>query len=211
VGKLRFEVLELPGHTPDSVALYGAAVGEGRGLVLTGDTLFVGGLARADFVGSDPAQLFESVKAKLLSLPATTVVLPGHGYHDVLFSTIGSERARNPALKFENGPAYAVSLRAVAGSGNTPDVDLTLATNLSADPKLPESPGAVAACCSMGAAGIEGPAIPEMSCEELSPQRTALAQANAWIDVRDPWELTKEGRIPGAINLPLSELGFHLD
>ena len=35
--------------------------------------------------------------------------------------------------------------------------------------------------------------------------------AAAWIDVRDPWELTKDGRIPGVRNFPLSELGFHLD
>ena len=84
VGKLAFRVIEVPGHTPDSVALFG------EGLVLTGDSLLIGGLARADFVGSNPAQLFDSVQRELMRLPDDTMVLPGHGYNDILFSTIAT-------------------------------------------------------------------------------------------------------------------------
>lgn len=207
VGKLAFAVLDVPGHTPDSIALYS----ERARLVLTGDTLLAGGLARADFRGSDPARLFESVKRKLLPLPDATVVLPGHGYQDILFTTIGHERAHNRALQHADGKAYAAALAAIEGAGNTPDVDLTLETNLAADPALPDSPVAVAACCSMGSSAIAGPKIAEKKCEELAPARAELVQKQVWFDVRDPWELAKEGRIPGAINLPLSELGFHLD
>jgi glyoxylase-like metal-dependent hydrolase (beta-lactamase superfamily II)/rhodanese-related sulfurtransferase len=210
IGKLRLRALEVPGHTPDSIALQ-CDLGGGRGFVLTGDTLLVGGLARADFRGSDPARLFDSVKRKLLSLPDATVVLPGHGYQDVLFTTIGHERAHNAALKHASGAAYATALKAVEGNGNTPDVDLTLEKNLAADPQLPDQPVAVAACCSMGASAIAGPKIREMKCEELAPRRDELTRAKSWLDVRDEWELAKEGRIPGARNLPLSELGFHLD
>ncbi len=213
IGTLRFDVVEVPGHTPDSIALVlrGARSGASRRLVVTGDTLLVGGLARADFRGSDPARLFESVTRKLLPLPDATVVLPGHGYQDVLFSTIGHERAHNPALNHADGGSYAAALKAVAGAGNTPDVDLTLETNQAADPKLPDQPVAVAACCSMGSAAIAGPRIPEQRCEELAPRRAKLAVEERWLDVRDPWELVKEGRIPGAQNFPLSELGFHID
>lgn len=204
VGDLSLRALEVPGHTPDSIAL------AGHGLVLTGDTLFAGGLARADFRGSDPARLFESVRRKVMALPDATVVLPGHGYQDILFTTIGHERARNPALQHADGAAYAAALKAVAGAGNSPDVDATLALNQSADPKLPDEPVAVAACCSMGAAAIAGPKIRERSCEELAPGRAELAAQRRWLDVRDPWELEREGKIPGALNYPLSELGFHL-
>ena len=84
VGELAFEAREVPGHTADSVALVG------HGMAFTGDSLFVGGLARADFRGSDPAQLFESVERELLSLPDDTLVFPGHDYADLLFSTIGT-------------------------------------------------------------------------------------------------------------------------
>lgn len=204
VGGLAFSVLEIPGHTPDSVALFG------HGLVLTGDTLLVGGLARADFRGSDPAQLFESVRQKLMGLPGETVVLPGHGYHDLLFSTIGHESAHNPALKHASSAAYAEALNVVEGRGNSPDVDATLETNLDEHPKIPEGPRAVAACCSMGAASIGSISPREQSCEELAPRAQELAAKHAWIDVRDPWEW-KAGHIPGVPNFPLSELGFHLD
>ena len=214
VGKLRFEVLAVPGHTPDSIALHWAGAPGQAGLVLTGDTLLVGGLARADFRGSDPARLFDSVKRKLMRLPDATVVLPAHGYQDVLFSTIGHERARNPALQHADGKAYAAALNAVAGAGNSPDVERTLELNQSRDPELPDSPIAVAACCSMGSSAVASGAlarIKEIKAEELARERERIAGAKHWFDVRDPWELAREGRIPGAINFPLSELGFHLD
>jgi len=165
---------------------------------------------RADFRGSDPVRLFDSVQSKLMKLPDATVVLSGHGYQDVLFTTIGHERAHNAALKHPNAAAYAKSLNAVEGRGNTPEVDVTLETNLSADPHLPEGPQVVAACCSMGGAPIAGARIREQRCDELAPRRADLVAKHSWIDVRDPWEW-KAGRIPGVPNFPLSELGFHLD
>ncbi len=205
VGNLRLRVGSLPGHTSDSIALFG------HGFVACGDTLLVGGLARADFRGSDPAQLFESVRTKLMSLPDATVVLPGHGYQDLLFTTIGHERAHNPALRYADGRAYAAALGAVEGRGNTPEVDAMLATNLAATPQLPDGPSVVAACCSMGGAAVASAKVREARCDELASRREQLTARGEWIDVRDPWELALDGRIPGALNFPLSELGFALD
>jgi len=220
VGALTFTALEVPGHTNDSIALFWNGVGNGGGnggghdggpgVVFTGDTLFAGSLARADFRGSDPVRLFDSVQSKLMKLPDATIVLSGHGYQDVLFTTIGHERAHNAALQHPNAAAYAKSLNAIEGRGNTPEVDVTLETNLSADPHLPEGPQVVAACCSMGGAPIAGARIREQRCDELAPRRADLVAKHSWIDVRDPWEW-KAGRIPGVPNFPLSELGFHLD
>ena len=99
MGELAFTAREVPGHTNDSLAL------AGHGIVLTGDSLLVGGLGRADFLGSDPALLFESVRGRLMSLTDETVVLPGHNYADILFTTIGHERRVNPALRHEDGAA----------------------------------------------------------------------------------------------------------
>jgi sulfur dioxygenase len=203
VGELRLSVLEVPGHTPDSIAL------AGPGFVLSGDSLFIGGLARADFHGSDPAQLFDSVREKLMSLPDETLVFPGHGYDDLLFSTIGHERAHNRALAFESGTAYADSLEAVEGLGNSPAVDENLRLNLAARPELPESPTNVATCCAAPSEGSDRSSIPE--CDPAT-ERTDLEQQAAngrWIDVREPWEFD-HGRIPGTRSLPLSELGFHM-
>lgn len=205
VGELKLTALEVPGHTDDSLAL------AGHGLVLTGDSLLVGGLGRADFRGSDPARLFESVRDRLMSLPDATVVLPGHNYNDILFTTVGHERKNNPALGFENGAAYARSLRAVEGAGNSPQVDATLATNLEADPELPEAPAVVAACCSAGGSAVDLGARPaERTVEEVAPRREAMTAERRWYDVREPFEF-REGHIPGTVNRPLASLGFHLD
>lgn len=202
LGSLRFQVLAVPGHTSDSIALFG------HGLVLTGDSLFVDGLARADFRGSDPELLFESVRTRLLGLPDETLVFPGHGYNDLLFSTIGCERERNPALQFPDGAAYAASLTTVEGAGNSDAVDRNLELNLAADPDLPSSPGVAAACC----AAPGGPSafdIPEVPPADALALRDGLASPEQWVDVRDPFEYAS-GRIEGTTNLPLSELGFHL-
>ena len=203
VGELCFEVLEVPGHTPDSIAL------SGHGLLVSGDSLFIGGLARADFRGSDPAELFESVKTRLLTLADDTLVLPGHDYGDILFSTIGCERETNPALACADGAAYAAQLHAVEGAGNSAAVDEMLALNLEAEPELPVSSSPAAACCASAA----GPAL-AAEIDELTPRAAhdvhlGLSDAERWIDVRDPFEF-EHGHIPGTTNLPLSELGFHL-
>jgi hydroxyacylglutathione hydrolase len=81
-------VLETPGHTPGSLCLYG------HGVVFTGDTLFQGSVGRTDFPGSSHARLLTSILTKLLTLPDSTVVLPGHGPR----TTIGMEKRWNPFL-----------------------------------------------------------------------------------------------------------------
>jgi rhodanese-related sulfurtransferase len=144
-----------------------------------------------------------------MKLPDATVVLSGHGYQ-TSSSRRSATSARTTPPSRTNAAAYAKSLNAIEGRGNTPEVDVTLETNLSADPHLPEGPQVVAACCSMGGAPIAGARIREQRCDELAPRRADLVAKHSWIDVRDPWEW-KAGRIPGVPNFPLSELGFHLD
>ena len=205
VGELTFEVREVPGHTIDSVALVG------HGMAFTGDSLFLGGLARADFRGSDPAQLFESVQRELLSLPGDTLVFPGHEYADVLFSTIDTERATNGALAHADAAGYVTSLGVrVDGAGNSAAVDRNLELNLAADPDLPEAPPAATTCCASPTAGEDEEEVPELEPSGHAAAHAALAGPHEWVDVRDPVEW-KGGRIPGTVSIPLSELGFHLE
>jgi glyoxylase-like metal-dependent hydrolase (beta-lactamase superfamily II)/rhodanese-related sulfurtransferase len=203
VGDLRFRALAVPGHTADSIAL------EGHGMVITGDSLLVGALGRTDFRGSDAAQQWESVHLKLLALPDSTIVFPGHNYRDVLFSTIGVERAKNPALAAKSANDYAAVTQDVPGRGNTPDVDLMLRLNGDADPALPEGGQAVVACCNAGGAALPIQKARERSAVELAPVAQSLGARGEWIDVRDPFEFSA-GHIPGAISIPLGELGFHV-
>jgi hydroxyacylglutathione hydrolase len=86
---LSFEVREIPGHSPGSVVF---VCDEFDPIfVFGGDVLFAGSVGRTD-LGGDAARLLAGIRAKLLSLPDGTLVLPGHGP----LTTVGQERRTNP-------------------------------------------------------------------------------------------------------------------
>lgn len=91
IGGLTLEALYTPGHCPGHVALYV----ESEGVLLSGDTLFAGGIGRADLPGGDMGSLMHSIQTRLLTLPDETRVYPGHGAP----TTIGDEKAHNPFLQ----------------------------------------------------------------------------------------------------------------
>lgn len=90
LGHETIDILAVPGHSPGSVALYCSE----SGFVITGDALFNGSIGRTDLPGGNYAQLISSITNKLLTLPASTVVYPGHGPS----STIAHELNYNPYL-----------------------------------------------------------------------------------------------------------------
>lgn len=85
------EVAHVPGHTPGHVVF----ILPQAGLVIAGDTLFRGTVGRTDFPYGNERQLLEGIRSRLFTLPADTIVLPGHG----LPTTIGEERQHNPAFQ----------------------------------------------------------------------------------------------------------------
>ncbi len=92
IGEVSLEVIHTPGHTPGGMCLYGAPN------LITGDTLFVGGIGRTDFPGGSYEELMDSLAKKVLTLPDETIVWPGHGYGGSK-STIAEERRTNPYLR----------------------------------------------------------------------------------------------------------------
>jgi len=88
IGDLHFLVMHTPGHSPGGICLLGHDV------VFTGDTLFNYGIGRTDFPGCSYSQLMNSIHTKLMVLPDSTAVYPGHGPD----TTIGAERQGNPFL-----------------------------------------------------------------------------------------------------------------
>jgi hydroxyacylglutathione hydrolase len=91
-GQESVEVIHTPGHTVGGICLYFP------GFVVTGDTLFVGGLGRTDLPGGSYDILQASIKNRLFTLPDATTVLPGHHYGVTPTSTIAREKVDNPFL-----------------------------------------------------------------------------------------------------------------
>jgi len=77
------EVLHTPGHAPGAVCLYAPELG----VLFSGDTLFQGGPGATGRSFSDFGTIIESIRTRLLTLPADTVVHTGHGGD----TTIGAE------------------------------------------------------------------------------------------------------------------------
>ena len=116
-GHVRIQVLETPGHTPESISLLVYDLerdATAPHAVLTGDTLFVGDVGRPDLrasLGWSASQLgallYDSLHGKLLRLPDTTLVYPAHGAGSLCgkalsretLSTIGEQRRTNYALQ----------------------------------------------------------------------------------------------------------------
>ena len=84
VGDVELTVLHTPGHAPGACCFHAHDLG----VVLTGDTLFQGGPGATGRSFSDFPTIVESIREKLLTLPAETTVLTGHGSA----TTIGAEK-----------------------------------------------------------------------------------------------------------------------
>jgi glyoxylase-like metal-dependent hydrolase (beta-lactamase superfamily II) len=89
---IEFEVLHTPGHCPGSVSFLLRSAP--RPVLLSGDTLFCGGIGRTDLWGGDGVAIIRSIKTRLLTLDERTDVIPGHGPN----TTIGREKRSNPFL-----------------------------------------------------------------------------------------------------------------
>lgn len=90
LGGIKMEVIHTPGHTPGGCCFYI----DGLKSVITGDTLFLESVGRTDFPYSSTQSLVDSINERLFSLPAETVIYPGHGAK----STIGHEKNMNPFM-----------------------------------------------------------------------------------------------------------------
>ncbi|MDA8094649.1 MAG: MBL fold metallo-hydrolase [Betaproteobacteria bacterium] len=115
VGNVTVHVLHTPGHTMDSICLLvtDKRRADQPWFVITGDTLFVGSIGRPDLAGQEETMaglLFDSLSAKLLSLPDETEIFPGHqagsvcgaGISGKPSSTIGFEKRFNQGLRIRD-------------------------------------------------------------------------------------------------------------
>jgi glyoxylase-like metal-dependent hydrolase (beta-lactamase superfamily II)/rhodanese-related sulfurtransferase len=120
LGSVRVRALHTPGHRPEHTAF--ALIDLDRGTepwaVLTGDTLFVGDIARPDLAvdkREGAHAIFHSLHDTLLALPPETEVWPGHlggslcggpGMDMKVSSTIGYEARHNSVLHEDDEDAF---------------------------------------------------------------------------------------------------------
>ena len=200
-GAVRLQVLETPGHTPESISIL--VFDRDRSetephAVLTGDTLFVGDVGRPDLrvalgwtASTLGGLLYESLRTKLLALPDASLVYPAHGAGSLCgkalsketVSTIGEQRRVNYALQPMTKAAF---------------VDLVTADQ-------PDAPPYFTYDAVLNSK--ERPTLDETLARELNPmtldQVIALQQVGAQLlDTRDPSEFAAAHLI-GSINIGL--------
>jgi hydroxyacylglutathione hydrolase len=195
IGSLRVQALATPGHRPEHLAFAVADLSRGsdQWLVLTGDSLLVGDIARPDLAvepRDGAAALHDSLK-RLVALDDHVEVWPGHvggslcggvGLSGKTSSTVGYERRHNPLLTMER-TAFVDGL---TGSLPTrpPNVDRIVALNRGRTAKLPREP----------------PALTADRLHEL------LRSGVTVLDSRAP-DKFDAGHLAGAVNLPVSSPG----
>jgi rhodanese-related sulfurtransferase/glyoxylase-like metal-dependent hydrolase (beta-lactamase superfamily II) len=198
VGELRIEAVHTPGHRPEHTAfvLRGGERGADAWAVLSGDSLFIGDVARPDLAidaREGAAGIFRSVHERLLSLSDDVEVWPGHlggsmcgspGIANETSSTIGLERRHNPALRHSSVEAFVDATVASIGE-RPPHVERIVALNR----------GAL----------LEGLGTPT----PLAPRavEAAIAAGAILVDARTN-EQFDEAHIPGAVSASAYDTGF---
>jgi hydroxyacylglutathione hydrolase len=114
IGKITIKVLHTPGHTPESVTYLLIDENGKETAIFTGDTLFLGDVGRPDLaIKGDLTQedlagmLFDSLRNRIMTLPDSVTVYPGHGagsscgksMSSETIGTLGEQKETNYALR----------------------------------------------------------------------------------------------------------------
>jgi glyoxylase-like metal-dependent hydrolase (beta-lactamase superfamily II)/rhodanese-related sulfurtransferase len=198
IGQLVIRALHTPGHRPEhtAFALIDRHRGEDPWAVLTGDTLFVNDVARPDLAIEEregARGIFRSLQDKLLSLPDSCEVWPGHlggsmcggpGMDLKISSTIGFERAHNPTLRIADEEEFVEE--AVSKLGPQPP-------NFKAIVELNRGPLVT-----------EGVQVLPLAPRQVEQQR---ADGALLVDARTDQQFD-DAHIPGAVSIPMMRAGF---
>jgi hydroxyacylglutathione hydrolase len=197
LGTVEIEAIHTPGHRPEHTSFAVRDVPSGRlWAVLTGDSLFIGDVARPDLAvepRAGAAEIYRSLHERLLGLDDDVAVFPGHlggslcgsaAIENAAVSTIGTERRHNEALGHRSVESFVEASLASLGE-QPPHVEQIVALN-------------------------KGPLTEELGAPApLSPRavEVAIAEGAILVDARTN-EQFDEAHIPGAISASAYDTGF---
>jgi len=198
LGSVVLRALHTPGHRPEHTAFVLTERGRGEEpwAVLSGDSLFVGDIARPD-LAVDKAEgargIFRSLHERLLALPDTCELWPGHlggslcggpGMDMKASSTIGYERLHNPLLAEPDEERFVQ--RAIASLGPQPP-NFQAIVALNRGPLL----------------------VPGVEAKPLTPRQVDLKHADGalLVDVRTDFQFD-EAHVPGSVSITALNAGF---
>jgi len=197
LGEVTIEAVDTPGHRPEHTAFVLRDRGRGSEpwAVLTGDSLFVGDVARPD-LAVEPREgatdIFRSLHERLLSLSDDVEVWPGHlggsmcggsALDHKISSTIGFERGHNPLLSMTREEFVYESVSTLGAK--PPNIEHIVALN-------------------------QGPLVEDLGTPvPLAPGavEAAIAEGAVLIDSRTNQQFD-EAHIPGAISASAGSMGF---
>mgnify|MGYP002862225729 CR=1 FL=1 len=91
VAGIKILLFEVPGHCPGSMLFYLAS----ESIAFVGDAIFNNGVGRCDLPGGNFAELENSIKSKVYTLPDETELFPGHG----ISTSVLQEKNGNPFVR----------------------------------------------------------------------------------------------------------------
>jgi hydroxyacylglutathione hydrolase len=197
LGAVEVEALHTPGHRPEHTSFAVRDRASGRlWAVLTGDSLFIGDVARPDLAvepRAGAAEIYRSLHDRLLSLDDDVAVFPGHlggslcgssAIENAAASTIGAERRYNDALGYPSRESFVEASVGSIGE-RPPNVEHIVSLN-------------------------RGPLMEELGTPvPLSPRAVdmAIAEGAVLVDARTN-EQFDEAHVPGAISASAYDTGF---
>ncbi len=191
VGNIELVAMHTPGHRPEHIAIQ--VIDHTRSdepwLVLTGDSIFVGDVARPDLAvdGQEGASvLYETLQERLLKLADGVEIFPGHvagslcgkGMSAKPSTTLGFERRFNDMLQ----PMGEAAFVAAANAGLAPK---------------PPNLGRI----------VDANRGPLVARPALPQQLATLPGDGPVLDVRATADVV-HGTVPGAFHVPVNQTGF---
>ena len=125
-GARHVTALATPGHTAGCMSY----VLDDQSTAFTGDALLIRGCGRTDFQQGSAQELYRSVKARIFTLPDSSLLWPAHDYRGLTATSVAEEKAHNPRLGGDISEGDFVGYMRNLGLPHPRQIDIAVPANL---------------------------------------------------------------------------------